>query len=829
MSTKFFTSFLLILIGCGTFFGSINIDVFQDNSYWNLAYAEPLWSDTCYDEVECQKKRDAEKQWTTSNNSSKEIEKLYASVAEGLNMILGIISIVVSPAVMLAGWLMSPDWTSGDLFGLRAVFYKLWITISNITYFIYAIMLIFIALATIFGSDHYGYKALLPKLALGILLVPFTWWAVQFVISTATIVTASVMSIPHETLNKIQAENSQPWWWWNKPSIPTKIEISGDDKIETKGKEATQKCTASTCKSPKDFLASSAGMYGYMMVYAYGVFQINEVKEINTTTDAIKTLGGLVNQWVIAALMFLIFGILTLALIFMLLTRAMMLWVYTIFSPFLTLDIVLGGNLLKDVSKDFSIKEFIGLAFVPAIIGLSLSFWLVIIAAITGGKVVTDGAVKCDTKQLESTEGCKIVGIMGNPDNKIVRKVTRWVYSESQQQSDFLSGPDISGTPEVWSNEIADKTKNWVFETQNIISIGGIDFIFKGNIKASDIGDYAKSTSDTVSVIGAGGGIFGTIIVDIIALLFIWMAFMAAKWVNKVVSAAAAPFEDLGKKVWGMAASAPKYMPLPIPGGSIAGATKWIGQLEGIKDRMADESYKKSKFGQFVQSIDPGSKLTDEQQQRLIKARGSINSQDGINEIIGLTKDLDGQKNMYNQEVKNARMKAISNTEAFKTAVNNNTWIDKPTRDKINELVGDITITPEEKDILITALIKGYAPDRIKSGDFKNAVSGAKAHLSNAGGGWSSSNSSSSSGWSAAIKISPHDNSIAIQIWNGQAFTIGKKDNKIEDSKLDEWSKTALKSMKKMDFISQLVMSGVPELQAKDIAESIDGLFQKTK
>lgn len=72
------------------------------------------------------------------------------------------------------------------------------VTISNITYFIYAILLIFIALATIFGRENYGYKAMLPKLALGIILVPFTWWFVQWTISLTSVITASVISIPHD-------------------------------------------------------------------------------------------------------------------------------------------------------------------------------------------------------------------------------------------------------------------------------------------------------------------------------------------------------------------------------------------------------------------------------------------------------------------------------------------------------------------------------------------------------------------------------------------------------------------------------------------------------
>jgi hypothetical protein len=57
---------------------------------------------------------------------------------------------------MFAGWLMSPDWTSGDLFGIRKPMYSLWVTVSNIVYFIYAILLILIALGTMFNQEKFG-------------------------------------------------------------------------------------------------------------------------------------------------------------------------------------------------------------------------------------------------------------------------------------------------------------------------------------------------------------------------------------------------------------------------------------------------------------------------------------------------------------------------------------------------------------------------------------------------------------------------------------------------------------------------------------------------
>lgn len=123
---------------------------------------------------------------------------------------------------------MTPDWTSGDFFGMRPVLHSLWVTIANITYFIYAVLLIFIALATIFNSDKYGYKQLLPKLALGILLVPLTWWFIQFIISLSTIVTASVINIPMETVMTYMTTSGKKDTWVDSKTIQQKYQYYSD-------------------------------------------------------------------------------------------------------------------------------------------------------------------------------------------------------------------------------------------------------------------------------------------------------------------------------------------------------------------------------------------------------------------------------------------------------------------------------------------------------------------------------------------------------------------------------------------------------------------------
>jgi hypothetical protein len=81
--------------------------------------------------------------------------------------------------------------------------------------------------------------------------------------------------------------------------------------------------------------------------------------------------------------MFLVFGLLVMALVFMLFLRAIKLWFYAIFSPIMTLSYVLGDGMFgKENSEHFQFKEFIGLAFVPAVVGLALSFGIVIIGAL---------------------------------------------------------------------------------------------------------------------------------------------------------------------------------------------------------------------------------------------------------------------------------------------------------------------------------------------------------------------------------------------------------------------------------------------------------------
>lgn len=516
------------------------------------------------------------------------------TIADGLvqtiNLLINLLTIIVTPAVIMAGWLLSPDWTSGDLFGLRPIMHQLWIMISNITYFIYAILLVFIALATIFNNEHYGYKALLPKLALGIILVPMTWWFVQFTISLATVITASVINVPQETMIRIDKEKcTKIECWQNTPLIPTNITFynagSGASQEQIKAaqdnteKQITGdgKCSKDSCLTIEQFLAKWSGTYGSMLIYAYGVFHIGTIKDLPTGgLDMISTGIQILHQWLIGVILFVIFGILVLALVIMLLMRAIKLWFYAIFSPLFTLKYVL-GDAFKWADKDDSlnITEFIGLAFVPAVVGLCLSFWLMIIGAIQSPSAGNSGPEKaCKTSDLTWKDGCTILWLFGNDNNKVVRRIT----GDAPNQ-----------------------------KTMNEIHIAGITINMEWNIvnptDKNAIDKEATAASSTMSVFSTTGGIFGTIFIDIIALVFLWVSFMAAKGVSKAASAAMEPFEKMGKQIGSLGAGAYKYVPIPGTGGMSVNSAERLSQYpEKILSQMDAEktARQEERFGKML-------------------------------------------------------------------------------------------------------------------------------------------------------------------------------------------------------------------------------------
>ncbi len=97
-------------------------------------------------------------------------------------------------------------------------------------------------------------------------MVPLTWWMVQFIISVASYVTVSVITIPQGTIEKFVTDKNT-WWYGN--SIPRKIIYENDKTIFSSENGAKKEEAGSeksfcnedgkdpNCISPSEFMSNA--------------------------------------------------------------------------------------------------------------------------------------------------------------------------------------------------------------------------------------------------------------------------------------------------------------------------------------------------------------------------------------------------------------------------------------------------------------------------------------------------------------------------------------------------------------------------------------------
>lgn len=201
-----------------------------------------------------------------------------------LNTLIAVISLIYVPFSMLSSWLLSPDWTFGDFIHLRPVLHSLWIFVSNTVYVVFAAMLIFVAIANIFGqSDSYAIKKMLPRFIIGVIMVPFTWWVVSASLSISSYMTALVLRMPADIINANQ-------------SIQTKVDIPTKCYLDFSNSDNSKKIWR--CDDPPKggtdlapYLLESNGAYGIIPLYAYNIFKFNSLDGFKNilNSDSTKT------------------------------------------------------------------------------------------------------------------------------------------------------------------------------------------------------------------------------------------------------------------------------------------------------------------------------------------------------------------------------------------------------------------------------------------------------------------------------------------------------------------------------------------------------------
>lgn len=339
--------------------------------------------------------------------------------------------------------------------------------------------------------------------------------------------------------------------------INTRVQIPTECTLDFTSENESKKIWE--CKDPPaegvdlaKHLLQSDGAYGIIPLYAYNIFKFNKLDEFksilssettktdaynwmsaddkkafDTATDDAKStmlqaaiiatgIGKIGIQFIMSLLFAIVFTVILIALVLVLFTRVIKMWMYAIFSPLFALKYFLSDKIDKDnaIAK-FDFKEFIGLAMVPVVVSAALGFGFMFIMTF-----------KTKMEQpIQATVGPNL--------------------QQKGIQSDYIKVTD--NTANSWSIQF--------FGTNITIKLSEVN---SAGVGADGTSVAAKDLSAALFNVLSG------LITPIFGIVILWMAVMAAIKTSAVAGKAVEGIEGLGK----MAGDAAKKLPGMIPTGA---------------------------------------------------------------------------------------------------------------------------------------------------------------------------------------------------------------------------------------------------------------------
>jgi hypothetical protein len=323
---------------------------------------------------------------TTDTTSNAGNVWLIDVIQGGLKIIASLLGVLTT----LVALFLNPEWTSGTAFGLQAHLKEIWILVSNVVYFIFAMILIVIAFMNIIGKweNIWELKSALPRFIVGVLIVPFSWFFVQFVVSMSAILTIGVLTLPYDTFKDkdffVNVNAKFPI------CIHPVIDLGSVDTTDLK-----QSYSCDTYATVWEILNGEQwwlknGIFGIISIYTYGILwweQMDQISkgQITSVEGAIKAIIDLGVKWIFDLVFVLVYCLLMFALFMALFVRGIWLWIYMMLSPAFWLLYFFEKWSDGAEGVEFSITKFISLALVPVYVCAALSFGLVFIFVASDG------------------------------------------------------------------------------------------------------------------------------------------------------------------------------------------------------------------------------------------------------------------------------------------------------------------------------------------------------------------------------------------------------------------------------------------------------------
>lgn len=449
-------------------------------------------------------------------------------------------SVFIALMTFLATVFLSPEWINGSLFWMTIYFRQVWIVVSNVVYLIFAFILVYIAFMNIiWKTENYKIKTILPKFIIWILIVPLSWFIVQFILSLSAVLTITALNLPFDTFEEY---NKDIW----KIAIPKHctINLSGED-ISGKDWEKPLALWAINCKEDSDKVSlsellsswtSSESIFWVVATYTYWVMDFESLDKI-TEDNKIKTIFDLLVKTSFDVVFVLMYLVIIAALWIVLFTRWVYIWIYIMMSPIFGLMYFFDKNSgdTQNFFGKFTIMEFFKLAMVPVLAMAALSFGLLLLYVVSKWSTSSPYTNNPIVQIVEENGQDSTIKIAGK-----LSLTVKWPVASKDNPTWFLR--------QVWNNTM------WVI---------------------------------------------GSIIVKIFGLIILWWAMMAALKTSKITEDIIAPLAKFGTDVWWIVKQAPMYLPILPWWASIASAGATGSKLTSSFSWIAWEQSQKS-WGKFV-------------------------------------------------------------------------------------------------------------------------------------------------------------------------------------------------------------------------------------
>ena len=440
--------------------------------------------------------------WWLSTTVNPEDVKNKSIIISWLNEVLKAVAVTLTLWTNIVWWFLSPEWTSGKIIWIDGVLKSIWIMVSNVVYFLFAWIFIWIAFMNIIGKDGetYQLKQAIPRFIVWVLIVPFSWFFVQFIISLSNILTAAVLSLPmtDEIYKKwdlvkkeLMIEVCTEWYTINTWTDDALKKLTSWQKVSSSGK-----WYVIVCNSPKQEPLSKVlawnKIYSVMYFYTFTVMEFKDYWKL-FSWDLVKWLEDIIavifKTW-FSIIFIIIYAILVITLWIALFVRVIWFWIFAMLSPIFWLFYFFKKDGWWEwAAKYLSVKNLIWLWLVPVYVSAALAFWIIFI--LTADKWI-------ETSWL------------------IKKSCMEWVPWTNNQY-----------TKVCW---------DWVYHWENKTSSDNTFKWFVGN--------------------------FWKFLLQVFGILFLWMWVMAALKSSDITKEVASPIAEFWARIWDIMRKAPTYTPI---------------------------------------------------------------------------------------------------------------------------------------------------------------------------------------------------------------------------------------------------------------------------